>query len=105
MSAPSDPPGDGPHPRGLDDPDYAAFAWGRYRRIMRWMALVAMLCIGGALGWLRAQGTVPLHMAIATTLGVGLTTLLGTGLMGLVFLSSGTGHDEEADRWAGRDRD
>ncbi|WCT73136.1 hypothetical protein PQ455_16160 [Sphingomonas naphthae] len=98
-------PPEGPHPRGLDDPDYAAFAWGRYRRVMRWMALVAAICIALALLWLRSHGPVPLHMAIATALGVGLTTLLGTGLMGLVFLSSGTGHDEEADRWTGRDRE
>ena len=30
--------------------------------------------------------------------GVGLTVLVGTGLMGLVFLSSRSGHDEDANR-------
>ena len=30
---------------------------------------------------------VPIHMVIATIAGVGLTVLVGTGLMGLVFLS------------------
>ena len=34
-------------------------------------------------------------MAIATILGVWLTFMLGTGLMALAFLSSGTGHDEQ----------
>jgi hypothetical protein len=95
----------GPHPRGLDDPDYAAFAWGRYRRIMRWMSAVAVACVAIALLWLRARGPLPLQMVIATTLGVGCTVLLATALMGLIFLSSGTGHDEEADRWTGRDRE
>ena len=36
-------------------------------------------------------------MVIATIAGVGLTVLVGTGLMGLVFLSNRTGHDEDAD--------
>ena len=35
-------------------------------------------------------------MLIATALGVGLTVLLGTGLMALSFLSARSGHDEQA---------
>jgi hypothetical protein len=35
-------------------------------------------------------------MIIATALGIGLTVLLGTGLMTLVFLSADSGHDEAA---------
>ena len=35
-----------------------------------------------------------IHMIIATAAGVGLSVMLGAALMGLVFLSSGTGHDE-----------
>jgi hypothetical protein len=34
------------------------------------------------------------HFFIATALGVGFATMLMSALMGLVFLSSGTGHDE-----------
>jgi hypothetical protein len=37
-------------------------------------------------------------MMIATALGVGLTVLLGTGLMTLVFLSSDSGHDEQVSK-------
>ena len=40
-------------------------------------------------------GPMPIHMVIATIIGVWLTFMLGTGLMALVFLSSGTGHDEQ----------
>ena len=71
-------------------------AWARYARLMRWMALVALACAGAALGFLRAGGPIPLHEAIATVLGVTLTVLLGTGLMGLGFASRDSGHDAAA---------
>lgn len=77
-------------------------AWIKYKRMMRWMALVALLTVFAALGWLKAIGTpMPLHMVIATSLGVGLTVLLGTALMGLLFLSDSGGHDEAASRRSG----
>ena len=80
---------------GLDDPSYAAFAWARFRRIMGWMALASLIVTGGGL-WLldRMIGPMPLQMAIATALGVFFTVLLAALLMGLVFLSAGSGHDE-----------
>ena len=80
---------------GLDDPSYAAFAWARFRRIMGWMALASLVVTGGGL-WLLDQmiGPMPLQMAIATGLGVFFTVLLAALLMGLVFLSAGSGHDE-----------
>ncbi|HEY0114203.1 MAG TPA: hypothetical protein VGB54_00640 [Allosphingosinicella sp.] len=69
----------------------------RFRRIMGWMALAALVAVLLALIYLKSFGDpVPLHMQIATILGVGLTMLVGTGLMGLVFLSSRSGHDEDA---------
>jgi RsiW-degrading membrane proteinase PrsW (M82 family) len=82
-------------------PDYerAATAWARYKRTMRWMALVAIVCVLLSLIYLKSFGDpVPIHMVIATVAGVGLTVLVGTGLMGLIFLSNRTGHDEEANR-------
>lgn len=45
-----------------------------------------------ALYW--KNGLVSVHFYIATAVGIGFTMLLGSALMGLVFLSSGTGHDE-----------
>ena len=86
-------------PAGLDDPDYAAFAWRRYRRLLAWMGLVAVITAAGAVGILEWQvGPLPIHVAIATALGVGFTILMAAALMGLVFLSSGTGHDEDVER-------
>lgn len=71
--------------------------WAQFRRTMGWMALAAIVSVLLALIWLKSFGDpVPLHMQIATILGVGFTVLVGTGLMALVFLSSRSGHDEEA---------
>ena len=79
----------------LDDPDYAAFAWGRYRRLMRWMVLAALATvIVGLLALYAINGPIPIHMVIAVSLGTFFSVLLASALMGLVFLSSGTGHDE-----------
>ncbi len=65
---------------------------------MRWMVLLALLCVAGALFYLRSGGA-PLtaQMVIATSTGVFLTVMVGTGLMSLIFLSNGSGHDDEVD--------
>ena len=78
----------------LDDPVQAACAWARYRRIMRAMAWVTLAVVAVSLAVVyRANGLVSINLYIATALGVGGTMLLASALMGLVFLSSGTGHD------------
>ena len=72
-------------------------AWARYKRLMKWMVLVAIATVGLSLLYLWQSGApLPLHMVVATIAGVGLTVLVGTGLMGLVFLSNRSGHDDEA---------
>lgn len=72
-------------------------AWRRYRRIMAWMIALGLACDAVALGWLRwAAGPLRLHETIAVAVGVFLTVVVGTGLMSLVFLSAGTGHDAQA---------
>lgn len=79
----------------LDDPTYAAFAWGRFRRLMRWMALASIIATAVTLWILRElTGPLPIHMVIATAAGVFATVMLATGLMSLVFLSHGSGHDD-----------
>jgi len=79
----------------LDDPRIATHAWARFKRLMRWMFGVTVLVVLGFLVLLynRAE-PVSIHFYIATALGVGFATMLMSALMGLVFLSSGTGHDE-----------
>ena len=83
-------------PSPLDNRETSDVAWGRYRRLMRGMAFVSLGAVVLALGWLRYTlgDQLTIHMMIATAAGVGLSVLLGAALMGLVFLSSGSGHDE-----------
>lgn len=85
-------------PSPLDDPDYASFAWARYWRLMRWMGAFSVTVTVIALGifWWQ-NGLVSIHFFIATAGGVIASIMLMAALMGLVFLSSGTGHDEAID--------
>lgn len=79
----------------LDDPEKAAFAWARFRRLMRFMMLVTLGVVGIALALLYdGESPASVHFYIAAALGIGFMMLLTSALMGLVFLSSGTGHDE-----------
>jgi uncharacterized protein (DUF2062 family) len=74
-----------------------ALAWSRYKYIMKWMALASAVAAALAVAYLKATAaTMPWQMVLATVAGVGLSVLLGTALMGLVFLSDRTGHDEAA---------
>ena len=74
-----------------------ALAWARYKRLMLWMGLAAVAAVLLALLYLYSTGVpVPIHMLIATVAGVGFTVLLGTALMGLVYFSSASGHDDGA---------
>lgn len=77
----------------------AAEAWARYKRLMSWMAIAAVTAVLLALIYLKSSGgPVPIHMMIATIAGVGLSVLLGTALMGLVYFSSNSGHDDTVGR-------
>ncbi|MEM1195071.1 MAG: hypothetical protein AAGH57_03115 [Pseudomonadota bacterium] len=85
-------------PSPLDDPANAAYAWKRFRRIMKWLgaataATIAVIITGL---WL-SYPEVSIHFFIAVSLGIALTMGLGGALMGLVFLSNGTGHDDAVD--------
>ncbi|MGN6821005.1 MAG: hypothetical protein ACTHJR_20310 [Sphingomonas sp.] len=85
-------------PHGLGDPDYAAFAWARYRRLLGWMALAAAIVVAIAIGLLEFwYGPLSWVAILAAVGGFGGTIMMAAALMGLVFMSSGTGHDEDVD--------
>ena len=68
-----------------------------FRRLMRWMLLLSVVLIALAL---LSFGIFDIAltpaMVISTIAGVGLSMLVGTGLMGLIFMSANSGHDDEA---------
>ena len=86
-----------PSPDPLPSPRLDALR--RYRRIMQWLALLAIFIAGIAV-LLVARGDEGrhIHLLVATALGVGLTVLLATGLMTFSVVSASSGHDEEAAR-------
>ena len=85
-------------PSPLDNPENAAHAWGRFRHIMRILAMVTLVStlVLTAVLWVLFPGA-SIHFFIAVALGVAFTMGLTGTLMGLVFLSNGTGHDEAVD--------
>jgi hypothetical protein len=86
-------------PSGLSDPSYRAFAWHRFRVILGWMGLAAVVIVAGAV-WLLDYWYGPLSWVaiLAAIGGFGGTVMMAAALMGLVFMSSGSGHDEDVDR-------
>ena len=82
-------------PSPLDDPASAGFAFARWKKLMRFMVVVSAITVAAALVWLsQGEEEVSIHFYIATGLGIGVSMLLMGALMGLVFLSNGTGHDD-----------
>jgi hypothetical protein len=87
--------------KGLDDPEYAAFAWARFRRILWWMAGAALIAVALAELWLWwTIDELDWFTAAATGIGFFVTIMVTAVLMGLIFLSSGSGHDERVDEVA-----
>jgi hypothetical protein len=74
----------------------SGFAWTRYRWLMTWMACVSFVATSvalGALWWIG--GPVPPLFLLFTAGGIFLAMLLAAALMGLVFVSAASGHDEQ----------
>lgn len=86
------------HGRAMSDPDTPrqAFARQRFIRLMKGMGIVTAIAV--AITWTlfyRQLGFVSIHFYIATGLGVAFAMMLMSALMGLVFLSNSSGHDED----------
>ena len=73
-------------------------ATSELRRMLRWIALLGVLMVAGALVYLRLTGVWSLHAVVATILGVLFSVLLGCGLFALAFFSDKSGHDASVNR-------
>jgi len=86
-----------PHPDPVPSPRHSTMR--RFWRIFRLLALLSIVIAAiGVVLVTRGGGEVHASLIIATALGIGLTVLLGSGLMVLMFLSSSSGHDEAAGK-------
>jgi hypothetical protein len=84
-----------PRPDPIPSPRHAVMR--RFWRIFRLLALLSIVIAAIAVVLVtRGAGEVHASLIIATALGIGLTVLLGTGLMALMFVSSSSGHDDAA---------
>jgi hypothetical protein len=70
-------------------------AVAEFKRIMKWIAVIAVLMVAGALTYLYLTTTLDANTVIATTLGVFFSVLLGCGLFAAAFFSSKSGYDEK----------
>jgi hypothetical protein len=84
-----------PRPDPLPSPRQSIVA--RFWRIFRLLALLSVVVAAIAVVLVtRGAGEIHPSLIIATVFGVGLTVLLGTSLMALMFVSASSGHDEAA---------
>jgi len=67
--------------------------------MLLWMLLAAAIAVGIAIYILdQAYGPLSWAAILAAIGGFGGTIMMAAALMGLAFLSSGTGHDEDVER-------
>lgn len=69
-------------------------AWADFRRIMVWIAIIAVAMVGAALLYLEMTGDLDVNLVVATVLGVFFSVLLGCGLFAVAFFSDKSGHDQ-----------
>lgn len=70
-------------------------AAGEFRRMVKWIAVAAVLMVVAALAYLYAMDTLTVHSVIATLFGVFISVILGCGLFALAFFSEKSGHDQD----------
>jgi uncharacterized oligopeptide transporter (OPT) family protein len=72
-------------------------AMAEFKRIMVWIAAIAVLMVIGALYYLHATSSLDVNTVIAVTLGVFFSVLIGCGLFAAAFVSDKSGHDQKVD--------
>jgi hypothetical protein len=80
-------------------------AVAEFKRIMKWIALIAVLMVAGALIYLRQTSSLDVNTVVATTLGVFFSVLLGCGLFAAAFFSDKSGYDQNVTDVTRSERD
>ncbi|HKP33482.1 MAG TPA: hypothetical protein VJT70_01715 [Sphingomicrobium sp.] len=80
-------------------------AVAEFKRIMKWIAAIAVLMVAGALTYLYLFSTLDASTVIATTFGVFFSVLLGCGLFAAAFFSDKSGHDQNVSDVTKSERD
>ena len=69
-------------------------AMAEFKLIVKWIMVLAVLMVIGALTYLHFYSTLDGNTVVAVTLGVFLSVLLGCGLFAAAFFSDKSGHDQ-----------
>jgi phosphoglycerol transferase MdoB-like AlkP superfamily enzyme len=80
-------------------------AVAEFKRIMKWIALIAVLMVIGALTYLYFTSSLDANTVVATTLGVFFSVLLGCGLFAAAFFSAKSGYDQNVTDASKSERD
>lgn len=80
-------------------------AVAEFKRIIKWIAVIAVLMVAGALTYLYLFSTLDTSTVIATTLGVFFSVLLGCGLFAAAFFSDKSGIDQSVTDATRSERD
>jgi hypothetical protein len=65
-----------------------------FKRIMKWIAVIAVVMVAGALTYLKLFSTLDTATVLATIFGVFCSVLLGCGLFAAAFFSDKSGLDQ-----------
>jgi cytochrome c biogenesis factor len=66
-----------------------------FKRILKWIVVIAVLMVASALIYLYATGGLDVNTVVATTLGVFFSVVLGCGLFAAAFFSDKSGIDQQ----------
>ena len=80
-------------------------AIAEFKRIMKWIAGIAVLMVGGALTYLYLFSTLDTNTVVAVTVGVFVSVLLGCGLFAAAFFSDKSGYDQSVTDVTKSERD
>ena len=76
-----------------------------FKRIIKWIALIAVLMVVGALTYLYLFSTLDVTTVLATTFGVFFSVLLGCGLFAAAFFRDKSGYDRNVTDVTKSERD